>query len=493
MLMFVFLSLPMLAFAYTLGGVTLEWMLIALGLLVLAVLQMGSLALLCSTFFRTTTGAFIWSYLLIIAFFTGPSLMWVIAQSLFGFDVSQLYNRGIGFDVSWSVLCEVPFVTAPLFEVGLNYPTGSRAPLLIHVLLVLAQCTTCLLLARYFFVRRSNLPPKNLVLAIFKKLDGLFLRWNDNPLTKGIVFGKGSAALPAVDPVAWRETQKRSLGTSRYLARVFIALEIPIIVLCLLVIFSTQDAEPLGLLLFLTWVVAALLISSQSASLIAGERSHQTLDVLACTPLTGREIIQQKYRGVWRLMLVLGIPFLTIFGFTAAMCWGISLPESNMFTHRYEKGFRLDVYLVGSLLSIGIYLPLIAWMSLYVGLRVKTQARAIIGSLAAILAWCLLPLLFVLLPIQIMFNPAWRDGAEWMILTTPWGIMVTTQAHDWRGFSSWPWVVLAVNYVWYGGWLSFFRQSCLSSADRYLGRADSKNEILSAIAPKLNSREPIRA
>jgi len=49
------------------------------------------------------------------------------------------------------------------------------------------------------------------------------------------------------------------------------------------------DLEGAKSLVFLLWIVAVLLVSVQSASLIAGERSHQTLDVLATTPLTGQD------------------------------------------------------------------------------------------------------------------------------------------------------------------------------------------------------------
>src|SRR6516165_7193237 len=57
MLGFLLLSLPLLAFAYTLGGVSLESLGAGVWMLLLAMIQMGTLALACSAWFRSTGGA----------------------------------------------------------------------------------------------------------------------------------------------------------------------------------------------------------------------------------------------------------------------------------------------------------------------------------------------------------------------------------------------------------------------------------------------------
>ena len=74
--------------------------------------------------------------------------------------------------------------------------------------------------------------------------------------------------------------------------------------------------------------------------------------------------IEMKFRGVGRLIWVLCIPFLTVFGFVVYYRVGIA---------GWAFSFDMILYSICSLLSIGIYLPLAAWLSLAIGLRVRSQ------------------------------------------------------------------------------------------------------------------------
>src|SRR5207248_10196859 len=109
-------------------------------------------------------------------------------------------------------------------------------------------------------------PPRNLMLNVFKILDRTFARLNENRVTQGIVLIRDRAPLPGDEPVAWRETAKRSLGKARYLVRVFVAIEVPVAVFSTLVALSgAGNTEPLSMLLFVIWIVAVLMVSVQSA------------------------------------------------------------------------------------------------------------------------------------------------------------------------------------------------------------------------------------
>ena len=347
MLYFLLLSLPLLAFAYTLGGVSLASLLTGVWMLALTAIQMGALALVCSTYFRTTVGAFIWTYLLGIAMFAGPALFWLIVHVFTGFDVVQaMRNSGISSE-GWLFLVESPLFGIMHFMASVHTPGGAPGHLAAHSVFVLGASALFLVLARRFLVRRAFVPPRNVVLNVFQILDRIFVRLNNNRLTRGVEFVSHSAALPDADPVAWRETTKRSLGKGRYLARIFVALEVPVALLCLITIFDALNAEPLELLLFVVWIVTVLMVSVQASSLIAGERSHQTLDVLATTPLKGRDIIRQKFRSVRRLMLVLSVPFITIFIFTASMRWqmpNLRYGGGPMAASRIQAGGLSDLF-----------------------------------------------------------------------------------------------------------------------------------------------------
>src|SRR6516165_1013319 len=85
---FLLLSLPLLAFAYSLGGIAGSQIAAAMWMLFLTTFQMGTVAILCSAYFRTTVGAFIGSYLLSLALMFGPALVLLIAHSL-GWNVDH--------------------------------------------------------------------------------------------------------------------------------------------------------------------------------------------------------------------------------------------------------------------------------------------------------------------------------------------------------------------------------------------------------------------
>ena len=468
MLGYLMLSLPLLAFAYALGGISPEHLWAGVGMLVLAVAQMGTLALACSAYFRTTVGAFIWTYLLALAMFFGPALGWLVASSITGLTPPDLVSRlgGNMMDVTPFIL---PFFGPAILSNSLFFGGLNLGALAMHSVLVLAASAFWLVLARVFIVRRAFIAPRDAVLNFFKVLDRIFLRLNDNRLTRGFVFVRDTAPLPGDEPVAWRETAKRSLGKARYLARVFIALEVPVAALCVLVISNTPSSEPLTALLIPVGLVAVIMVSAQSASLIAGERSHQTLDVLCTTPLTGREIIRQKFRAVLRLMLVLLVPFFTIFFFECAMRWRIAAPVP---TRSYIPEFSLPLYLTCSALSVGIYLPMVAWLSLYIGLRVKSQARAIVAALGAFVVWCVAPLVFIVMPLDILTRPQPDSGFGFVFLMSPAAIVGFNETNGWRELANHPWVAVVINFTFYGICLCLFRWLCLSGADRLLGRIE---------------------
>ena len=209
---FLLLSLPLLAFAYTLGGISPAYLASGVWLLVLAVIQTGTLALACSAYFRTTVGAFIWTYILGLVMFFGPVLFWLSVASLTGFE-AWTYPRQHGWGNNCENLIMLPLFGPPFFE-----PRGaggvSLMLLIAHSILVLAASACFLVLARVFIVRRAFAPPGNAVLNVFKLLDAVFLRLNNNPLTRGMTFVGETARLPGDEPVAWRETAKLLAGQS---------------------------------------------------------------------------------------------------------------------------------------------------------------------------------------------------------------------------------------------------------------------------------------
>ena len=75
MLFFMSLSLPLFGFAYSMGGFETEMIWSAMWVLLVTTIQVGTLALFCSCWFRRTVGAFIGSYIFGFLMLFGPLML----------------------------------------------------------------------------------------------------------------------------------------------------------------------------------------------------------------------------------------------------------------------------------------------------------------------------------------------------------------------------------------------------------------------------------
>jgi ABC-type transport system involved in multi-copper enzyme maturation permease subunit len=495
---FVLLSLPLLGFAYTLGGVSRDMLWKGGWMLFLAAIQMGTLALACSAFFRTTVGAFIASYVIAFLMFFGPYFCLMIVY-LVGWSLNLDFESVLR---EWApniwpgafLLVMFPFFTPPYFFGETMFPGGMGFWIEVgHSVVIVSVSGACLVLARRFLVDRAFLSPQNPILSLFRAFDRRRVR-REHPLSaRQMPAGPAVAPvatsdelLPGEEPIAWRETTKRILGHGRYTWRVVVIAEVALIMFCGLIVVANESASGMeiasgllaGTMRLLMWVLAVLVVSVKSASLVASERTQQTLDVLCTSPLTGREILLQKFRGVRRLILALWLPFLTISLFVP--WWAVQS------AHRYQymnNEFSPVLYLACSLLSVGTYFPLVAWLSFLIGLRVRTQIRAIIGSMAAIAGWCMAPLVFIVLPLAILSETTrqlfgatdWKVAIQLASLLSPATMVALNEADGLLEYPG-PWLSVLINFAVYGAALVAFRAICLKNADRWLGRAEGKTE-----------------
>jgi ABC-type Na+ efflux pump permease subunit len=202
-------------------------------------------------------------------------------------------------------------------------------------------------------------------------------------------------------------------------------------------------------------------LSMKAANSIASERSNQTMEVLLTTPLAGSDIVRQKMQGQRRLMLVFMIPFVTAFLIEA--WWEGTLP-------RYLGRNQVDVilFMLSSLLSIFIYLPMFSWFSMWVGLKVRGKRRAIVLTLTIITAWVGAPFLVVIFAHAL--GGYYRSGLDMFLLFSPISVIIATEFGSFSIFGLSPGVAVLLNYLLHGGILFYFRWLCLRKADRYLGR-----------------------
>ena len=331
MFSFLLLGMPLLAVAYSYGGVPDSMLYSGIVLLFVSAIQLGVMSLLCSVWATTTSQALLQSWVLFAILYFVAWPLWLPA-AIDSPAASSL--RGVGGPMEAAFL--------GLFFSAIGF-------------LVAIPCLTS----------RAFATSENYLLRFFKLLDGFF---NEaNAITGGVVLVRDQNKTPMFHPVAWRETARKSLGTVRYQFRVLVCLELPILFVCQLVNLNNSGANSIQILLLTLWCITLLLVAVHGAGLISSERSRQTLNVLLSTPITGTSLLLQKWAGLRRMLYVLFVPFLSIYGFQA---WFFS-----------SKG---TAYLICSCFSYVVLVSLAAWLSIWIGLRMRSQIRAIMVSIAAI-------------------------------------------------------------------------------------------------------------
>ncbi|MDB6174767.1 MAG: gliding motility-associated transporter permease protein [Chthoniobacteraceae bacterium] len=453
------LAMPLGAIAYAFGGVTQTILCHGIYFLFLTSLQVGALALMCSTWCRTTASAFIATCVIGTILYCLPAFIDSLLGPLIGHTLSAAFrDRTIG-------IC--PFLIAVY-----KWHNVSISVLLQQSALAWISTVLFLVLARCFLVRRAFVKGTNPVLVCFRWLDGRMQRLNR--VTGNIRIGKSGGQLPDAHPIAWRETRKNVLARPHYLLRILLAVEVPTIcygfVLLLnwpawpqqsrirfLWFFITADNlnADLTFLNTLLGALAVLVVSVAAANAFVSERVQQTLDVLLTTPMSAAQIVAEKARAMRPFLAVVAAPVMTLF----LMQWNVKIFTGYL--QLSHSGAWL--YLICSLLTLAVYLPLVSWLSLWIGLKMRTRFRAIITALMVILIWCVAPLL-----VPFFVSDAWG----WVSYLSPLYLPVI---NEFRGIQwlagSFAWLTIGLNFSVFGAILYFIRRRCLSCADRYLRQA----------------------
>jgi len=475
MLGFLLLSLPLLAFAYSLGGISQRYLWTGIWLLVLATIQTGTIALACSAYFPTTVSAFVASYIILAIMFFGPGITWLVLYVI-GVNVERIVMGSVGGALGPAVIAILiyPFFSPAYFAL-VSFPGGIGIwNVFVHSGVILGTSGLFLGLARIYVVRNSQRQVRGRPSRRFAAARQ-FLPSFKNRAGAGPADQTELAQLPDATPVAWRETRRHWLGRTRNLIVLALVLEVALAAFCLVLVLinSRETVIYLGMFEFLMWAVAALAVSAQGAGLIAGERARQTLDVLCTTPLTGREIVAQKMRAVHRLIVALWLPFFSIGLFGSV--WK-SLPHIQLNRSYTGSPFDEVLYLACAWLAPLIYLPLVAWLSLLIGLAVRSQTRAIIGSMAAIVAWCAIPPVFIGLPLSIAYGPLSKTSDHFLLLlSSPATILFCSEFGLLEHYMEAPWAGVIINFAGYACALIVIRAICLDRADKWLGRGYEGN------------------
>ena len=451
MLTFLLLSLPLMAVSYALGGITSDQVLSAVVLLLLCCLQVGAFCLMLSSFCGTTSAAFVLSYILGACFYFGP----LCAAALL-YELLPAYRSMSGIDeMAWMAHCP------PVVMADMAFGSGGW---LRGVIPIVGSILVFLVLARVFLWRRAFVQPRSLLLKTFRWLDRFYHRANIG----GVVLMRSAPELPGDRPVAWWEVTRRALGQPQYLFRILAAVMTPTLLAIALMLTAgrgyRQGVEVLSAMLFLVWPLAALLLAVQGASTFTLDRTRQRLDPLLVAPIRTGDLVRQKTAALRRLILVWCVPIFTIVGMEA---WWKYRIEHGAYAG-YDSVDHVLIYLMCSFLSAVIYLPLIAWLALWISMKVHSQSKATIIAIATIVAWCAAaPIVAALLDEMLGF----RGDAYWILLLSPASIVPMNELTVLDELRLRPLPAVLLNFTAYGVVLWWIRHLCLTRADRYLGRA----------------------
>lgn len=450
-LSYVLLSFPLLAVAYAYGGVPVVMLGATCAVLIVTVIYHAAFSIMCSSYFRTTVEALIGVYVL-------QAPISLVA----GEYVPSLAVSNQGGAAVQSVAGVVSFASVSLF-LSLVY----------------------LVLATEFLHRRAFVPPRNVLLQLFQALDRFFNEWNQ--VTGGVVLIKDGSPLPFDQPVAWRETAKKSLGTFRYLVRVLVVVEVPILFVSQLVnINMISGHHAMTVLYYMLWIGSAAMLALHAGNVIAAERSRQTLDVLLATPMSGEELLLEKMAGVKRLLMVLAIPFATIIAFEhwfRDYGWAID-----------DNGWGLW-YVAQSVLVILALGKFATWLAFWIGLKTKSTLAAIFISLGSMAAICLIPLFLAMAAPSLTSGQTMRNVTAVLAMNPATIVQLVEEipADQYRvrwGLTQelYPWLFcLAVTAYFAMG--TGLKQLCLHNADKLLGRSWSGEEYLEQMAETASTAE----
>jgi ABC-type transport system involved in multi-copper enzyme maturation permease subunit len=452
MLTFLLLSLPLMAVSYSLGGVPFILLCGSACRLLFTCLVVGALALECSVHEATTFQALTrcWVYLALFSLFcTAPSFpFWEIMQVA---AIPRSY-RG-------SYLAVILPITVVL--VGFN---------LLPTLLFLLR-------AKQNLVARAYAERRNPFGYQFKQFDQY---WQDlRKLVRGILKTRDQEAHALAEQVIRRQlsgaADRRTWSLGGFL---FARMQVPgllawsiivgsIVFVFVLVNGILMDAEstPIPIVITGIWGLALVTIPIQGANVIARERMNERLDVVLTTPLTGSEILNQWLAPVQRWIRFLARPLLILFLVEA---WVKHRPH-ELGDPRWKEP---AIYLGISLLTVWIYPLLVQWSSLWIGLHVRNQMRALLASLLMAVAWCVVPLQGCdYLHETGLLSARW---AEQLRFVSP--VNVIRVVETFGSSSSGPGIpvgvaiLVAVHFALAGLLLWWTRHACLQNADRCLGR-----------------------
>ncbi len=414
MLMFFFLGLPLIAVAYSFGGLSGRDVYELPVFVIISMLQIGAFSLMLSAFFATTAEAVVCSYLAVI---------------LDGF-----------FFYYFIVFCE---------ETGF---LNEDKAIYLFMAFQLVSTVLFLFLGVKFLKGRSEVRRRHYFRKLLDFLDRL---WFDmNRLYGGFqVIKEERDPLPNDSPIAWYEKIKSPVGRISYKVRLALIAYVPVL-LCLMLKLPVMDRHESAIwfqtILVIYLLVTAIFLCVSGATVISSERTNQTLDVLLTTPVRSEDIVREKMKR--------GRAYVTVF------CMPIIILSLLVNDKYYFDTEYLKEGIILLIVIFFVFFPLISWVSCLCGLLIKSQVRAIFTAFMLMLAWLASPLLLMLLE-----RYSYRDDSFLFFIAygSPGFSIYEAFFENTRYFEP------IAFYICSGGMFMlylFLRSVCIRNADKYIRR-----------------------
>ena len=456
------LSLPLFAIVYGMGGVELSGIIHAVVSLLALTVVVASVSILCSTWFRTTAEAFIMSYVILFVF--GCSL----AANI---EYTRIHTLRMNQNRNYVT----PFWQA--FTAALSTDTAIAMQ-------AFAFCLVCMLIASRFLFARAFVSPRNILLEIFQRADRFFNDLNTST-TGGIVLVPDRDTLPVFQPITWRETRKKSLGTFRYQFRILMFLLAPLVLVIAAILSEGRNdfTSPFRGFPAFFWFVSVICLTIHSTGVIPAERIRQTLDVLLVSPLTPSDIVLEKLSGVRRLIKILTVPFAVLVVFQAIWT-GYVLQGATQTSYR-SINFWLEL-VTASLVPL-FYMPIIMWVGFQFGLRLRNQIQAILATFTAVVLACIIPFMIVPFILSLPFGLRYHSEISLFKWISPLQMAFPTTVFG-PGYKLFEentllaWAVVVVHFTVYGTIWWWLRRNVLLAFSNVVRRMepDSNNRLSGA-------------
>lgn len=429
---------PLLAMAYLFGGISFGEILLGIGVLLFAVFQVCAVSIFCSALLDSASAAFwgtyiilfkiyfVWSMLIAGEVLPTPNQLGNISElSLIffpGYQLASLLDEASAFT-------DYFLLTVPAFCVTLVFLVGARFALV-----------------RFSFGSAFSLGKtlEQQQEAVVGQLTG---KSDSNAASQEPTKDKPSAAPVIFEPLSWRE-RKSSVVTK---PRLMIMFCLTLAALEFWMLEYTRDPYPGEFCSVLdagVMVIALVIVLGMSCKIFAKEREQQTLDSLLATPLSNRQVLGGKIRCINMLMATLLIPILiTVFfncaysrmRITTLTATNIAKMADYQFMNGHESIVRYPsrdwmaactLYVIGTLGFALIFMNLVKWLAVYFGLKMKSQMKAMVGSLTAVLLICFVPLLSIVTLMLLSGNDP--DDFPLFFLSTPMIPYMMNELHDFQ-------------------------------------------------------------